>query len=127
MAITTTQLNSRRLILDECVNQDETLSAAGALTYAEGTVLGRITASGKLTHYASGAADGSQTPVAVLEAAYTFTGAGDKRVRPIVSGQVRAESVVLHGVGALTVAVSDLLRSYGIVPVTSAELADQES
>lgn len=38
---------------------------AGA-NLAAGTVLGRITSSGKLTAYAEGASDGSQTPVAVL-------------------------------------------------------------
>ncbi len=39
-------------------------SGAGVLT--RGTVLGKVTASGKYIAYTSGAADGSQNPVAVL-------------------------------------------------------------
>jgi hypothetical protein len=34
--------------------------------YTKGTILGRITASGKLTAYDSGASDGSEEPVGVL-------------------------------------------------------------
>ena len=39
--------------------------AAGA-DLVKGTILGRVTASGKLAAYASGSSDGSQNPVAVL-------------------------------------------------------------
>ncbi len=42
----------------------KTIGAAADLT--KGTILGRITASGKMKAYASGSADGSQNPVAVL-------------------------------------------------------------
>lgn len=45
----------------------ETLTiASGAGKLSAGTVLGRVTASGKLVAYANGASDGSQTAVGVL-------------------------------------------------------------
>lgn len=43
---------------------DATIAAGADLV--RGTILGRITASGKLKAYASGSSDGSQNPVAVL-------------------------------------------------------------
>lgn len=44
----------------------ETVTVAGAVALPSGTVLGRITATGKLIKYLDGAADGSQTAVGVL-------------------------------------------------------------
>ena len=46
------------------VRKDETISAGADL--ARGTILGRVTATGKLKAYASGNTDGSESPVAVL-------------------------------------------------------------
>ena len=42
----------------------ETIAAAADLV--KGTILGRVTASGKLAAYASGNVDGSETPIGVL-------------------------------------------------------------
>ena len=127
MPVTVTQVNSSDLICGEVTMVEDTILAAGALTYVKGTILGRITASGKLTHYASGAADGSQVPVAVLEADLTYTGAGDKRAMPIIGGKVRAEKLVIHGGGAITAALKDLLRSFTIISQPAAGLFKQES
>ena len=44
----------------------ETVTVAGAVALPSGTVLGRITASGKLVKYSDAAADGSQAAVGVL-------------------------------------------------------------
>ena len=43
-----------------------TVTVAGGVSLPSGTVLGKITASGKLIKYLDGAADGSQAAVAVL-------------------------------------------------------------
>lgn len=43
-----------------------TVTIAGGVGLPSGTVLGKVTASGKFIKYTSGAADGSQTAVAVL-------------------------------------------------------------
>jgi len=44
----------------------ETVTIASGADLTAGAVLGKVTASGKFIHSAPGAADGSQTPVAVL-------------------------------------------------------------
>lgn len=43
-----------------------TVTVAGAVALPSGTVLGRITATGKMVKYSNAASDGSQTAVAVL-------------------------------------------------------------
>ena len=43
-----------------------TVTVAGAVALPSGTVLGKVTASGKYIKYLDGAADGSQTAAAVL-------------------------------------------------------------
>jgi hypothetical protein len=48
-----------------------------SLTLAKGTVLGKITATGKYIAYASGASDGSQLPVGILRRAATTDGSGN--------------------------------------------------
>lgn len=51
------------------ISRDVVTIVAGAGALVAGTVLGKITASGKYKAYASGNADGSQTAVGVLYAA----------------------------------------------------------
>lgn len=109
------------------VYDDNTLTASGAVDWAAGTLLGRITASGKLTAYASGAADGSEVPVAVLPEAVSFAGAGDKPGRPLIAGQLRRSKLIAHGVGAITDAEADALRSYGMIPLRTAQLAEADN
>lgn len=115
------------IVVWEPVHQDETLTAAGAVTWAAGTLLGRITASGKLTAYESGNSDGSEVPVAVLETETEFTGAGDKVDRPIISGRVRRGDLVAHGVGAITDAEADALRTMTIIPQSVAQLGELDN
>lgn len=118
----TTILSNLHVGLPSSSNADETLSVAGAMTVAEGTILGRITASGYLTPYASGNSDGSQVPVAVAAVASVFTGAGTARIRPIVAGPVVRELVCLQAGGTVSAAQFDLLRSMGINPVSVNDL-----
>jgi hypothetical protein len=68
-------------------------TAAGAL--AAGSVLGRITASGKLVLCNNGAADGSQTPVAILCEDADATG-GDIVVPVYVAGEFDLSFLVWH-------------------------------
>lgn len=112
------------IVVWDPVYQDETLTATGEVTWAAGTLLGRITADGKLTAYTSGASDGSEVPIAVLKEEVVFAGAGDKIDRPIVSGRVRRGDLVAHGVGAITDAEADALRSMTIIPQNVAQLGE---
>jgi hypothetical protein len=122
--ISITTNSPQGIVIWEPVYEDDTFTAPGAETWAAGTVLGRITASGKLTKYTSGAADGSENPVAVLQDALEFTGAGDLPGRPIISGRVRRQDLVAHGVGPLTIEEVDALRNYGIIALNTTQLAE---
>lgn len=58
---------------------EATVTVAGGIGLPSGTVLGRITASGKLIKYDNGAADGSQAAVAVLCTPLGAAANGDHR------------------------------------------------
>lgn len=66
-----------------------------------GTVLGKITASGKLKKVDSTAVDGSQAPYAVL-ATTTDASAGDKTVTVWLSGEFVATKLVFGGTDTVT-------------------------
>ncbi len=125
--ITITTNESRRIPVWEPVFDDDILLDAGGDTYPAGTLLGRITASGKLTAYTTGAVDGSQVPVAVLLDEVVLAAGVDTAGRPIIAGRVRRDDLVAFGVGAITVAESDLLRSHSIIPVSSTQLAELDN
>ncbi len=113
------------VILDQAVFRDETLAFVGADVLAAGTILARTTATGKLGIYAIGGAGGLGTPVAVLTYAVEAAGAGDVAVRPMISGKVRTERLIVDADGDgsnLTPAILDQLRSMSIVPVDVTEL-----
>lgn len=117
----------RSLVLRNAEYNRETLVATEAVTWAKGTLLGRVTASSKLTAYVSGNSDGSEVPVAVLPVEVEFTAAGDKYEDVIVSGVLREVDLVAYGVGDITAAEKDLLRDYGIVSIDSTELSELDN
>ena len=80
---------------------------------------------GKLGRYASGNADGTEVPVAVMP--HELDGAsGDNFVRPVISGRVSADRLVVNG-GSVTYAELDALRQTAIVPVAVTQLAAQDN
>lgn len=90
--------------------------------YVRGTVLGRITASGKYTIALSAATDGSQNPTAILadnadgSAADVFAGA-------FLEGEFNSNAVTL-GAGVTLAAAQDALRPLGIHLKSSVSAAD---
>jgi hypothetical protein len=122
-----TNNNPFGIVVWEPVFEDNTLVATGAVVWPAGTLLGRITASGKLTAYVSGAGDGSEVPIAVLTDSVEFTGAADMAYRPLITGRVRRVDLVAFGVGALTQAEVDALRDYGIVAQKTTQLAELDN
>lgn len=120
-----TNVDVGSVVLKEGQFRDDEITVAGAVTLADGTILGRITATGKLAPYASGAADGSEIPKAVLSGEHAFSGAGDFPVRPLVAGSVRRERLIENGKAAgvdITSVVCDQLRDYSIIPIDVKEL-----
>ena len=114
------------VIYKDAFFRDDTLTAAGALTIVDGTILARITATGKLGVWDSGGAGGLEVPKAVYTGDdLVISGAGDVLVRPMVSGFVRKERLIEQGKAAgvdITEVVSDQLRDYGIVSQNVDEL-----
>lgn len=89
-----TNNSTNGIVIWEPVFEDDILIDAGGDTYLAGTVLGRITASGKLTAYESGNADGSEIPIAVLHEDTVLAAATDEPFRPIISGRVRRADLI---------------------------------
>lgn len=123
-----TNWTSNGLVVLDPVYGDGTATVAGATTWPQGAVLGKVTATGKYVRYAAGASDGSEVPKAVVDTPIEFTGAGDKVVRVLVSGQVRQGKLVDAAGAALTAAAIDQLRDYTIIarPVTQLAIQDNQ-
>ena len=114
------------IVVWDPVFESNTIAAATA-TYVDGTVMGRITANGKLAPYDSGAVNGAEIPVAVIRGDVELTGA-DVTCKVIVAGQVRRADMVVHGAGAgITVAEADQLRDYGIITRLTDELSELDN
>lgn len=92
------------------VHDSITLISGQNLT--RGTVLGKITASGKYNKSLSAAADGSQTPVAVLAEDCDASG-GDKVTLAYARGDFRADKLIL-GTAHTLASIRDGLRAKGI-------------
>jgi hypothetical protein len=113
------------LVLGAPIYREEVFSAAGALTFPAGMVVGRITASGKITFYASGAGDGTAVPMGALVNELVTTGAGDTNVRILMSGTVREDQLLVWTAGTPVVPTSaelQLLHTYGIIGQADREL-----
>lgn len=82
-----------------------------------GALLGKITASGKLTLSLAAATDGSEVPYAILSEATDAT-SGDKVCPIILAGPV-AEKNIIFGAGHTAESTKDTLRDLGIFLKTS--------
>lgn len=100
--------------------RDEVIVFAGAATLLKGTIMGRVTASGKLKAWASASVDGSQIPLAVLTYEVVALAAGDIACRALVRGMVNKNRLIIAADGNgnnITTALLDQLRDYAIVPI----------
>ncbi len=106
---------------------------AAATLYAEGTILGRVTADSKLRPYTGAATHGAgtNTPVGVLGTSLTSDGTpSDENIRYIVAGGVKEEALIIDGADpgvGVTEAIKDLLRDMGIVPLSSTDLSQLDN
>lgn len=106
-----------RLIADDADDLlGKGITLASGQNLERGTVLGRITASGKYVKSLAAAADGSQVPSVVL-AEDTDASAGDKATVAYFSGVFNGAALIL-GTGHTLTTVSDALRGVGIQTVS---------
>lgn len=120
-------LDSSKVVIGDAVYEHGTLNATGAITLAAGTVLARITASGKWTHYLSGGAGGAEIPRAILTKEVVFAGAGDVPEQVLINGKVRERKLIAFGVGAITVGERDELRDFGIISQDVVQHSEQDN
>jgi hypothetical protein len=97
--LTTKYDNSKIFIFDNeftsgVVENDD---AYDDLELEAGTIMGRITATGKLVPLASAASDGSQFPVGVLAANYTIDVLDEQTVQVCISGEVDETKLIFDG------------------------------
>lgn len=96
---------------------DEPITLVSGQNLTRGAVLGKITASGKYTLSASAAADGSQTPAAIL-AVDTNASGGDKATVAYFRGDFQAQALTL-GAGHTLASVKAGLRAANIELITT--------
>lgn len=111
-----------------------TNGTGGTVNYPEGTVMGRISASGKFAPFASGAVDGTQHPIGVLIESYAIVAADTQDVFISVSGDVAEEKLIFQGADTLETVISgqrvrDILqgKSVGIKLVKSTEMTNYDN
>ena len=122
-----TNNKTRGIVLWEPVHEDAVAVFGGAATWPAGSVLGKVTASGKYARFAPGAADGSEVPIAVLSQDVEAAGAGDVPIRPVIAGRVRAGDLVNNVDAALTAVQIDQLRDYSIIALGITQLAELDN
>lgn len=88
-----------------------TLNEAAGATYPIGTVLGKVTATGKYKRVEASAVDGSQTAVAVTIEDVTVVAATDKKVLVLARGPVMVSKAAL-AFGASVDTNAELLAAY---------------
>jgi hypothetical protein len=119
---------SKVFIYDNRFNQEILNNpTGGTLTYPTGTVMGRVSASGKLIPFTSAAVDGSQNIVGILNDAKTVPATSDANCFICVSGDVDPTLLVFQGADTLNtviggVRVRDLLARQGIKLTATSEL-----
>lgn len=90
----------------ETLTANYTNGGGSPVTLAEGTLLGRISATGLLVPLASAAADGSQFPVGILLGSYTVAAGATQQLTYVIAGDVVEHKVILAGADTLDTVIS---------------------
>jgi hypothetical protein len=122
-----TNNKTRGIVIWDPVHEDAIATFGGAATWPAGSVLGKVTATGKYVRFAPGAADGSEVPLAVLSQDVEAGAAGDVPIRPVIAGRVRAGDLVNNVDAALTGPQLDQLRDYSIIALGTTQLAELDN
>ena len=98
--IQTTQTNQQQFLLFGCKFASGTYnnSTGSTITIAQGTVVGRINATGLIGLMASTNTDGSQVPIGVTANAYTVANGANQVISYVVSGQINQGTAAAPGI-----------------------------
>ncbi len=126
MSLVIENVDQGTVVLADAIHDDGLLTFAGATTSVEGTILARDSVSLKFVPYViGGVTNENGIPKAVVTYDVVAAGAGDEAIRAMVSGNVRAERLVVDADGDasnITDAILDQLRDYGVVALSVNEL-----
>lgn len=92
----TTNYDTSKIFIWNNRFQTENYNNSGydAVDLVAGTVMGRVAATGKIVPLDSGASDGSQYPVGILNQDWTVDGGDDQNVSICIAGDVAVEKIV---------------------------------
>lgn len=122
-----TNIDVGQIAIGACDFEEHVWTAGGVDTLAAGTIMARITASGKWGIYDTGGAGGLGVACGVLAYAVSAGGAGDVPVAVLVRGTVNQDRLLQDDGGAVTEAVIDQLRDYGILAKPTKQLAQLDN
>lgn len=122
-----TVIDKGSVVIKDAESRDELITFGGAATLKAGCILARDSVSLKMVPFVKGGSTNQNgVPKAILTYAVTAAGAGDVAARVCLRGDVIKERLVINADGDDTnidAAVIDQLRDYGIVPVSTKQLA----
>lgn len=125
MALLITDNTVPEFWLSDGVFKSQVFTAPGADTFAKGTLLARLTATGKLVPYEAAQSDGSEIPLALLAEELIVGSGGDTTLRVFLSGTVREDQLLVYTGGSPVAPDSvelSLLHDYGIIGLDDREL-----
>jgi hypothetical protein len=125
--ITTTDVNAGSVELRDGEFEDGLLDIASSGTFPEGLILARDSVSLKFVPFVKGGSSNENgIPKAVLPAQLVADTSADQPIRALVKGVVNLNRLVILADGDASnvdAAVSDQLRSFGIVPLNVVQLS----
>ena len=126
-----TNIDIGSVISGPCHFADDVVTLAAATTYKAGLILARDSATLKLIPFVkAGVTNGNGIPKAVLQEVLVTVGAGDYRIRPVLTGRVNFARLVIQADGTnanIDAAVLDQLRAYGIASESTTQLAKADN
>lgn len=129
-------INTEKLLLGENTTTTGiyTNGTGSSVTLAAGTVMGRISASGKLTPFTTAATDGSQFVVGILVEGATVADAASATLTICDSGEVNQNLVSLQGSDTLETVLSGRrvkdkigAETVGVKLISSTELSGYDN
>lgn len=119
------------LLIEGGIYRSETITAAGADTFAKGTILARDTSTLKFVLFVKGGStNGNGIPGAVLMEDLVYSGAGDKTSNIAIAGTFNQSKLIIDADGDasnIDGAVVDGLRAKGLNPVVSTDLVGYDN